>query len=190
MQGTQVRSLGREDPLEEEMATHSGILAGKSHGHSSLVGYSPRGLKELGTTRWLNSSNTGKDADQESMWRSVSILFEKQINHHIPIIFSISKKETPLKFKWITIWSQTQALFLNANHRPDKERHKHPQGNESGGMPFSGTCRQGTRSLVGQTYKQLVNQNPECWAVMMGVVRLLTEASKRNWNPNLGSWGG
>ena len=25
--GDQVRSLGREDPLEEEMATHSGILA-------------------------------------------------------------------------------------------------------------------------------------------------------------------
>ena len=24
---TRVRSLGREDPLEEEMATHSGILA-------------------------------------------------------------------------------------------------------------------------------------------------------------------
>ena len=27
MQETQVRSLGREDPLEEEMATHSSILA-------------------------------------------------------------------------------------------------------------------------------------------------------------------
>ena len=27
MQETQVRSLGREDPLEEEMATHSNILA-------------------------------------------------------------------------------------------------------------------------------------------------------------------
>ena len=26
---TQVPSLGREDPLEEEMATHSSILAGK-----------------------------------------------------------------------------------------------------------------------------------------------------------------
>ena len=26
-QGVQVRSLGREDPLEEEMAAHSGILA-------------------------------------------------------------------------------------------------------------------------------------------------------------------
>ena len=27
---TQVRSLGREDPLEKEMATHSSILAEKS----------------------------------------------------------------------------------------------------------------------------------------------------------------
>ena len=27
IQETQVRSLGQEDPLEEEMATHSGILA-------------------------------------------------------------------------------------------------------------------------------------------------------------------
>ena len=27
MQETQVRSLGQEDPLEEEMATHSSILA-------------------------------------------------------------------------------------------------------------------------------------------------------------------
>ena len=27
MQETRVRSLGREDPLEEEMATHSSILA-------------------------------------------------------------------------------------------------------------------------------------------------------------------
>ena len=29
MQETQVRSLGREDPLEKEMATHSSILARK-----------------------------------------------------------------------------------------------------------------------------------------------------------------
>ena len=40
---TQVRSLGQEDPLEEETATHSGILAGESHGHWTLAGYSPRG---------------------------------------------------------------------------------------------------------------------------------------------------
>ena len=29
MQETRVRSLGQEDPLEKEMATHSGILAWK-----------------------------------------------------------------------------------------------------------------------------------------------------------------
>ena len=30
VQETQVRSLGREDPLEKEMATHSSILAWKN----------------------------------------------------------------------------------------------------------------------------------------------------------------
>ena len=39
-QQTQVRSLGWEDPLEKEVATHSSIL-GKSNGQRSLVGYSP-----------------------------------------------------------------------------------------------------------------------------------------------------
>ena len=42
---TWVRSLGWEDPLEKEMATHSSILARESHGQGSLVGYSPRGCK-------------------------------------------------------------------------------------------------------------------------------------------------
>ena len=50
MQKTQVRSLGWEDPLEKGMATHSSILAGESHGQSSLVGYSPWSCKESGTT--------------------------------------------------------------------------------------------------------------------------------------------
>ena len=30
--------LGWEDPLEKEMATHSSVLAGKSHGQRSLAG--------------------------------------------------------------------------------------------------------------------------------------------------------
>ena len=34
---TQVRSLGWEDPLEKEMATHSNTLAWKIHGQRSLV---------------------------------------------------------------------------------------------------------------------------------------------------------
>ena len=84
MQEMWVRSLGREDPLEEEVATHSSILAwripqtedsiglrstelqrrqwhpapvllpGKSHGRRSLVGCSPWGRKELDTTEQLH----------------------------------------------------------------------------------------------------------------------------------------
>ena len=47
MQETQVRSLDQEYPLEEEMATYSSVLGGKSHGQRSLEGYSPCGCKEL-----------------------------------------------------------------------------------------------------------------------------------------------
>ena len=50
MQETWVRSLGREDPLEKEMATHSSILAWESHGRRSLESYSPWGRKESDTT--------------------------------------------------------------------------------------------------------------------------------------------
>ena len=49
-QETQVQSLGWEDPLEEEMATHFSILAWKFHGQRSLAGYGPWGHKELDTT--------------------------------------------------------------------------------------------------------------------------------------------
>ena len=47
----QVRSLGREDPLEEGVATHSSILAWRIlERERSLVGYSPKGHKESGMT--------------------------------------------------------------------------------------------------------------------------------------------
>ena len=41
------------DNLEKEMATHSISLLGKSHGQSSLVGFSPWGRKEWVTTEQL-----------------------------------------------------------------------------------------------------------------------------------------
>jgi len=40
MQETWVQSLGQEDPLEKEIATHSSILPRESYGQRSLVGYS------------------------------------------------------------------------------------------------------------------------------------------------------
>ena len=43
---TWVRSLGQEDPLEKEMATHSSTLAGKFFGQRS-----PCGLQFMGSQR-------------------------------------------------------------------------------------------------------------------------------------------
>ena len=58
MRETWVQYLGREDPLEKEMATHSSIhevfMPGKSHGQRSLVGYSLWGRKESDTTEQLH----------------------------------------------------------------------------------------------------------------------------------------
>ena len=45
-------SLGREDPLEEEMAIHSNILPGEAQGQKSL---SPRDSKEPDTTVQLST---------------------------------------------------------------------------------------------------------------------------------------
>ena len=54
VQETWVQSLGWEDPLEKEMATHSSIIAGKSHGRRYLGGYSPWGHKESDVTERLH----------------------------------------------------------------------------------------------------------------------------------------
>ena len=55
MQETWVGSLGWEDSLEKEMATHSGILALKIPWTEELgAGYYPWGHKESGTTDRLH----------------------------------------------------------------------------------------------------------------------------------------
>ena len=54
MQETWVRSLGREDPLEEGMATYSSALAWRIPWTGAWWGYSPWGHRELDTTEPLN----------------------------------------------------------------------------------------------------------------------------------------
>ena len=51
------QSLGREDPLEEEMAIHSSILAWEiPQTEERMVGYGPEGHKESHTTEQLSTS--------------------------------------------------------------------------------------------------------------------------------------
>ena len=52
MQETQVRSLGWEDPLEEEMATHSSILAWRIPWTKE-----PGGLQSMGSQSLTRQSN-------------------------------------------------------------------------------------------------------------------------------------
>ena len=51
MQGTQVQSLGQEDALEKEMATHSSVLAGKIPRTEE-----PGGLWSMGSQRIRHDS--------------------------------------------------------------------------------------------------------------------------------------
>ena len=51
---TQVRSLGGEDPLEKEMATHSSILAWRIPWTEEPGGLQSTGRKELDTTERLH----------------------------------------------------------------------------------------------------------------------------------------
>ena len=50
VQETQVRSLGREDPLEKGMATHSGVPAWRTPWTGEPGGLSPWDRKESDTT--------------------------------------------------------------------------------------------------------------------------------------------
>ena len=58
-QEIRVRSLGWEDPLERKWQPTPVSLPGKSHGQRSLVGCSPWGSKELGTTEQLTLMDPG-----------------------------------------------------------------------------------------------------------------------------------
>ena len=55
MQETQVRSLGGEDPLEEEMATHSSVHARRIPWIEEPGGLEPTGHKALATTEYTRT---------------------------------------------------------------------------------------------------------------------------------------
>ena len=61
MQEMQVQSLGQEDPLEKEMATHSSILAWEIHGQGNLADYiQSMGLQESDMTKKKTKNQPNK----------------------------------------------------------------------------------------------------------------------------------
>ena len=61
MQETWVQFLGREDPLEKEMATHSSILAWRIPWREEPGRLQSMGLQELDTTYQLKPPNIEKN---------------------------------------------------------------------------------------------------------------------------------
>ena len=60
LQETPVQSLGQEDPLEKEMATHSSILAWRSPWTEDPDGLQSLGCKELDMTERLSTHAKGR----------------------------------------------------------------------------------------------------------------------------------
>ena len=82
MQETQFQSLGREDPLEKEMATHSSILACKIPWTEEPGGlYSPWGHKEWDPTERLTHTHT-----QTGKNKAYIEINNKAMNIHVPVI--------------------------------------------------------------------------------------------------------
>ena len=59
VQETWVQSLGRKDPLEEEMATHSGIIAWRIPWTEEPSGLQSMGLQRVGYDRATEHASTG-----------------------------------------------------------------------------------------------------------------------------------
>ena len=79
MQDTRVGSLCREDPLEEDMATHSSILAQKiSWTEEAQAGYSPWGRKGAGHDL----------ATEQVFWVTPCPTSQQAISHLLPSFYN------------------------------------------------------------------------------------------------------
>ena len=72
MQETQIWSLGWEDPLEKEMATHSGILAWPLPWTEEPGGLQSIELQRVDTTERLNNNNNSSNTWKTSFIRNIS----------------------------------------------------------------------------------------------------------------------
>ena len=81
MQKTWVRSLGWEDPLEGEMATHASILAQRIPWSEEPGGCSPQGCKESDTTEQQSTAPQGRRVKQRMLLISFDLSFFSSKKH-------------------------------------------------------------------------------------------------------------
>ena len=77
MRETWVQSLGREDPLEKEMATHSSILAGRIPGTEEPGGLQSTGSQRIGHD-WATSLHSTSQCNSDSCTMNCSASKKEQ----------------------------------------------------------------------------------------------------------------
>ena len=110
-QKTQFQSLGGEDPLEKEMATHSIILPGKSYGQQSLVGY-----------LFTGSQRVGHDWVTEQIGITYITISVQHIAILLSILFLSSSVMLKPKLKSFSIFTKPKSIFPPISlhlHTPD-----------------------------------------------------------------------
>ena len=154
MQERWVQSQGRQDPLEEEMLTHSVLLPGKFLAQRNLVGYSPWGGKESGVTE-VTQQNT---AHTSVVYVSPSLPIHPTAQHSIscptpprywPGAPRIHRPPCPLK----PSLSLSRSLMLKRKWRKESRRILRAPLCWSGGW-WSSRCSflaSGTQCYSGQT---------------------------------------
>ena len=124
MQEMWVQSLCWEDPMEKEMATHSGILAWKSLGQRSLLSYSPwdhresTGLSMCAHTHTVNETRMSQACHKLIAWKNHShTIINLLITMAISLYLFMGNISTPPK--------QNQTA---TNPRTLSERFSHHEG--------------------------------------------------------------
>ena len=136
---TWVWSLGWEDPLEKEMATHSSILAWESHGRRSLVGYSPWGCKELDTTERLHFQFHIVTVSQFSPSVVSNPLRPHGLQHGLPVHHQLLEFTQTHVHLWChpTISFSVVPFFSHLQSFPASQSFQMSQLFTSGGQSFS-----------------------------------------------------
>ena len=118
MQETQVRSLGQEDPLEKEMATHSSILAWRIPWTEEAGG-----LQSMGSQRVRHDWATNTDRYFNRWFINISSFFSSQFQLLLPswgvwasysptLVFALQTAVPKIPFLRFTVWWTEQGFSL------------------------------------------------------------------------------
>ena len=110
MQETQVRSLGQEDPLEKEMATHSSILAWRIPWTDREAWWATgHEVTESDTTEGLSHTSVDLQYCYTAKWFKLHISINSFFNILFPIMFS----HWIFLFNWSTVALQCYGSFCS-----------------------------------------------------------------------------